>query len=141
MSVWPVASRRRSANEIVTTLRNADAMLAQGRRLKEVLLTVSVTPITYYRWRKQYHGLSVDHVERLLALQAENSRLRRMVAGLTQDKSILLSVMDDHLPTVALRRDSVARVQTLLGVSQRRACRVLGQNRSTQRKPPRRQLW
>ena len=135
-----MASRRHSANDIVTTLRNADAMLAQGRRLKEVLLTVSVTPITYYRWRKQYHGLSVDHVERLLALQAENSRLRRMVAGLTQDKSILLSVMDDHLPTVALRRDSVARVQTLLGVSQRRACRVLGQNRSTQRKPPRRQL-
>ena len=140
MAVWPVASRRHSADEIVATLRNADSMLVQGRPLKEVLLTVSVTPITYYRWRKQYHGLSVDHVERLLALQTENSRMRRLVAGLTQDKSILLSVIDTYLPTVALRRDSVAHVQNVLGVSQRRACRVLGQNRSTQRKLPKRRV-
>ncbi|MEJ0078742.1 MAG: transposase [Alphaproteobacteria bacterium] len=133
-----MASRRHSANEIVTTLRNADSMLAQGRPLKEILLTVSVTPITYYRWRKQYHGLSIDHVERLLALQTENSRLRRMAAGLTLDKSILLSVVDTYLPTIALRRDSVAHVQAALGVSERRACRVLGQHRSTQRKRPKR---
>ena len=133
-AVGPVASRRHTANEIVATLRDADSLLAQGRPVKEVLLTVSVTPITYYRWRKQYHGLNSDHVERLLRLQTETGRLRRAVAGLTLDKRILLSVLQAYLPSVPLRRDSVAHVQAVLGVSERRACRVLGQNRSTQRK-------
>jgi putative transposase len=140
MAVRTVALRRHSADEIVATLRNADSLIAQGRPVKEVLLTVSVTPITYYRWRKQYHGLNRDHVERLLALQTENARLRRAVAGLTLDKRILLSVLGAYLPTVALRRDSVAHAQAVLGVSERRACRVLGQNRSTQRKQPK-QRW
>lgn len=136
MAVRAVALRRHSANEIVATLRDADSLIAQGRPVKDVLLTVSVTPITYYRWRKQYHGLNIDDVERLIALQAENARLRRTVASLTLDKRILLSVVDVYLPTVALRRDSVAHVQAVLGVSERRACRVLEQNRSTQRKQP-----
>jgi hypothetical protein len=34
------------------------------------------------------------------------------------------------------RRRAVGRLQTRFGVSERRACRVAGQHRSTQRKPP-----
>jgi putative transposase len=38
--------------------------------------------------------------------------------------------------TPGRRRRAVARLQQRFGVSQRRACRVAGQHRSTQRKPP-----
>jgi len=44
---------------------------------------------TYYRWRKEYGGMSRDRLKRLKALEAENSRLRRAVSDLTLDKMIL----------------------------------------------------
>ncbi len=36
----------------------------------------------------------------------------------------------------AKRRASVEQVRTVFGVSERRACRVIGQTRLTQRRPP-----
>jgi hypothetical protein len=45
--------------------------------------------VTYYRWRQEYGGLKSDQVEHLKGLEAENARLRRMVADLTLDKLIL----------------------------------------------------
>ena len=44
---------------------------------------------TYYKWRREYGGLRVDQAKRLKELEAENSRLRRVVADLTIDNSIL----------------------------------------------------
>jgi hypothetical protein len=37
----------------------------------------------------------------------------------------------------ARRRDTVRRLRERLGVSERRACRALGQHRTTQCRPPR----
>ena len=36
---------------------------------------------TYYRWRKEYGGLRVNHLKRLKALELEHSRLRTVVAS------------------------------------------------------------
>lgn len=32
-------------------------LLSQGRPLAEAIRTISVTPFTYYRWRKEFGGL------------------------------------------------------------------------------------
>ena len=50
---------------------------------------ISVTQQTYYRWRKQYGGMSRDQLRRLKELETENQRLRRAVSDLTLDKLIL----------------------------------------------------
>ena len=50
---------------------------------------IGVTVQTYYRWRKQYGGMSRDQLKRLKELEAENTRLRRAVSDLTLDKMIL----------------------------------------------------
>ena len=44
---------------------------------------------TYYRWRKEYGGMSRDQLKRLKELETENARLRRAVSDLTLDKMIL----------------------------------------------------
>ena len=70
-------------------------------------------------------------------MEAENAQLRRAVSDLTVDKLILIEAAYGKLLSPSLRRDCVERVKAVLGVSERRACQVLGQHRSTQRKIPR----
>jgi hypothetical protein len=52
----------------------------------------SITEQTYYRWKKEYGGLRVDQAKRLKSLEQENSRLKRIVADLSLDNSILKEV-------------------------------------------------
>ena len=75
--------------EIVAKLRQVDVLLSQGRPVAEAVRAISVTPFTYYRWRREFGGLKSDQVKRMKELEAENARLRRAVADLTLDKLIL----------------------------------------------------
>lgn len=61
----------------------------QGSSVQEAVRQIGVTVQTYYRWRKQYGGMSRDQLKRLKELETENSRLRRAVSDLTLDKMIL----------------------------------------------------
>ncbi len=65
-------------------------LLSQGRLVAEAIRTISVTPFTYYRWRKELGGLKSDQVKRLKDLEKENERLRKTVCDLTLEKLILL---------------------------------------------------
>ena len=57
--------------------------------MAEAVRTISVTPFTYYRWRKEFGGLELDQVKRLKDLEKENERLRKAVSDLTLEKLIL----------------------------------------------------
>ena len=57
--------------------------------IEEVMRQLGISDATYYKWRKEYGGLRVDQAKRLKELEQENSRLRRVVADLTIDNSIL----------------------------------------------------
>jgi putative transposase len=129
--------RAHSADEIVAKLRLVDDLNLQGRAVGKAVQAIGVTEVTYYRWKKMYGGLEYEVVEWLRELEAENARLRRAVSDLTLDKLILIEAANERLLSPELRRACVENVRTALGVSERRACRVLGQHRSTQRKRPR----
>ena len=53
---------------------------------------LGITEHTYYRWTKEYGGLRVDQATRLKGLEQENVRLKRLVADLSLDNSILKEV-------------------------------------------------
>ncbi|PNQ19898.1 IS3 family transposase [Agrobacterium salinitolerans] len=129
-----MAAKRHKAEEIVTKLRQVDVLNAQGKSMAEAIRSIGVTEVTYYRWRSEYGGLKGDQVKRLKELEAENARLRRAVSDLTLDKMILAEAAKGKLLSAARRRACVDHVIDELKVSERRACRVLGQHRSTQRK-------
>jgi transposase-like protein len=54
-----------------------------------VLKKIGVSDNSYYRWRKEYGGLNVNQAQRLRSLEIENSKLKRLVADLSLDNSIL----------------------------------------------------
>ena len=75
--------------EIVAKLRQADVLIAQGTKIPDVVRTIGVTQVTYYRWRREFGGLQLDQVKRMKELEQENQRLRKAVSDLTLDKMIL----------------------------------------------------
>jgi putative transposase len=77
------------AEEIIRKLRQADVLIAQGKTVLEVCREIGISDGTYYKWRKDYGGVTVDQVRRLKELERENERLKKAVAELTLDKVIL----------------------------------------------------
>ena len=75
--------------EIIAKLRQAEVLIGQGKKMPEVVKALGVHEVTYYRWRKEYGGLSISQAKRLKELERENAHLRRAVSDLNLDKVIL----------------------------------------------------
>jgi transposase-like protein len=83
------ARKTRTAAQIINYLRKAEVELAGGRTIREVCKSLGVSEHTYYRWRREYGGMSTNQAKRLKQLEQENQRLRRAVSDLTLDNLIL----------------------------------------------------
>ena len=84
--------RRHTAEQIIAKLREAEVEIAKGHPVPIAAKKIGVTEQTYYRWRKEYGGLKLDQAKRLKELERENARLKRLVADLSLDKSMLEEV-------------------------------------------------
>ena len=81
--------KRHSPEQILRELREVEVALAKGETVARAVRQIEVTEQTYYRWRNEYGGLSIDQARKLKQLELENTRLKRAVADLTLDKLIL----------------------------------------------------
>jgi transposase-like protein len=84
--------KRHTAEEIIQHLRTADIEQAKGTALEDTARKIGVTPQTLARWRAEYGGLRVDQAKRMKELEQENARLKKIVADLSIDNSILKEV-------------------------------------------------
>lgn len=69
--------KQHTAEEMVTILREADAgtdSIADFCRRK------GIAEATLYRWRQKYGNLQVDEAKRQKALEAENAKLKKLLA-------------------------------------------------------------
>ncbi len=89
--------KRFSAEQIVATLRQIEIHMAQGRSLALACKEAGISEQSYYRWRKEYGGVTVEQAKRLKDLERENARLRRLVADLSLEKQILKDVASGNL--------------------------------------------
>ena len=85
--------KRFSVEQIVAVLKQAEL----GVPVAELIRQVGITEQTLYRWKKQYKGLETDQVRQLNQLQDENARLKRLVAELSLDKTMLQDVLSKKL--------------------------------------------
>ncbi len=84
-----MARKRFQAEQIISKLREAEVLLAKGDTVGQVVRKLGVTEQTYYRWRKEYGGLTVDQAKRYKEMDQENGRLKKLVADLSLDNAIL----------------------------------------------------
>jgi len=80
--------------QIIIYLREVEVLLSQGNAIAEAVRQIGVTEQTYYRWRKQYGGMTVTAAKKLKVLEKENSRLKKLVADLSLDNAILKDVAE-----------------------------------------------
>lgn len=85
--------KRFSVEQIVAVLKQVEV----GVPVVEVCRQAGITEQTFYRWKKQYVGLEIDQVRQLKQLQEENARLKRLVAELSLDKTMLQDVLSKKL--------------------------------------------
>ena len=78
--------------QIITMLREAEVLLAQGSTAADAARKLGITEQTYYRWRREYGGMKVDQAKRFKELEKENTQLKKLVADLSLDNAILKEV-------------------------------------------------
>jgi putative transposase len=87
-----MSRRRHTPEQVVRKLREADRLLGEGMELPEVFKQLEVSEQTYYRWRNQFGGMKAVDVKRLKELEAENARLKRIVADQVLENQALREV-------------------------------------------------
>ena len=84
---------KHSPEQIITKLRAAEVDLAAGLTIGQVCQKLGISEPTFHRWRLRYGGMKADDAKRLKELEAENARLKRLVAELALDKQMLQEVV------------------------------------------------
>ncbi len=82
-------STRYKDEQIVRILGEVDG----GRSIAETARQYGVSEATIYRWRNKFGGMEVSEVRRLRELEAENARLRRIVAQQAMDIDALKELL------------------------------------------------
>ena len=81
--------KKHTPEQIITRLRQAEVAMSTGSTEVEAVRQLGVTEQTFYRWRNEYGGLSLDQAKRFKQIEAEKVRLKRAIADLTLDNQIL----------------------------------------------------
>lgn len=80
---------RYSEEQIIGILKEHDS----GVKTSDLCRRHGMSPATFYKWKSKFGGMEVSDAKRLRSLEAENSKLKRLVADLTLDNVALKDVL------------------------------------------------
>jgi putative transposase len=80
---------RFTEEQIINILGEAQA----GAKVAELCRRHGISDATYYLWKSKYSNMTVSEAKKLRALEAENSRLKRIVADQQLDIVALKDVL------------------------------------------------
>ena len=81
--------KRFTEQQIVAILKEGEA----GVAVKEICRKHNISDATFYTWRKQYRGMETEDIRRLKQLEAENQKLKRLLADSMLDNDALKAVL------------------------------------------------
>ncbi|MFO7947906.1 MAG: transposase [Armatimonadota bacterium] len=84
-----MSGKRYTEEQIVRILGEIES----GRTVAATAREYGVAERTIYRWRKKFGGMDLSEVRRLKELEAENARLRRIVAQQAMDNDALKELL------------------------------------------------
>src|SRR5262249_43941380 len=118
---------RYKPEQIVTLLRQIEVAVANGKTTPQACKEAQITAQTYYRWRKEFGGLKLDQAKRLKGVgegkQQAEAAGGRAVAG----EANFEGRGRGKLLSPERRRGAVRHARESYRVSERHACRLLGQ--------------
>ncbi len=81
--------KRFTEQQIVAILKEGEA----GVPAKEICRKHNISDATFYTWRKKYRGMETEDIRRLKQLEAENSKLKRLLADSMLDNDALKAAL------------------------------------------------
>lgn len=81
--------KRFTEEQIIGILKEAEA----GAKVAELCRKHGISDATYYNWKAKFGGMTVSDAQRLKALEAENARLKRLLAESMLDNAALKDVV------------------------------------------------
>jgi transposase-like protein len=84
--------RRHTPDQIIRKLAEGHKQLAAGKELDEVCRHLEIAESTWHRWVAQYGGMKANDAKRLKDLEAENTRLKKLVANQALDIDMLKEI-------------------------------------------------
>lgn len=82
--------KRFTEEQIIGILKEWEA----GQQIGELSRKYGVSEKSLYLWRRKFGGMEVPDAKRLRALEEENRKLKRIVADLTLDITMLKDVLE-----------------------------------------------
>ncbi len=122
--------KRYSVEQIVAVLKQAE----MGNPVADLIWHAGITEQTFYRWKKKYAGLESDQVRELKQVLEENTRLKHGLLRNSVSTNPCFRMFCQKVSRPALMKEVVAYIVASHGYSERKACQVTRQHRSTQRK-------
>jgi putative transposase len=81
--------KRYSEEQIFRILKEVET----GAKVADVCRRYGVAENTYFRWKSKYSGLELSDLKKMKEIEAENSRLKRIVA----DQALQIDAMKEVL--------------------------------------------
>jgi len=81
--------RRLTEEQIIKLLKEQES----GVKVEELCRQAGVAASTFYKWKAKYGGLEVNEAKRLRELEAENAKLKRLLAESMLDNSVLKDIV------------------------------------------------
>ena len=69
-----------------------EALIGSDQELNEVCRHLEIAESTWHRWLAQYGGMKANEAKRLKELEAENARLKKLVANQALDIDMLKEI-------------------------------------------------
>jgi putative transposase len=85
-------ARQYTKEQIIAVLREGEA----GSKVTELCRKYGMSDATYYNWKAKYAGMTVSDLKRLKSLEAENRRLKQIVAGQALDNLTLKELLSKN---------------------------------------------
>ncbi|MGE4374014.1 MAG: IS3 family transposase [Xanthobacter sp.] len=117
-----------TGEQIIAILREQEA----GAKTAEVCRRHGISGATFYAWKAKFGGMEPSEAKRLKALEDENAKLKRLLAETMLDNTTLKDLLS-KMVTPAARREAVAHLEQSYEMSERRACSLIGADRSSVR--------
>ena len=82
-------AKRFGEEQIISILKQAEA----GAKTKDLCRQHGISEATFYNWKAKYGGMTVSEARTRKELEAENGRLKRLLADAELDKAALKELL------------------------------------------------